>query len=168
MELLDALRARLRGALYIGPIASEDGWGATTVSSSPRSCRRRLRRSTSRPSISITKARARRLVALLADAHAHGEPLGTLRPESVQLAPGGDRWLGSGERLWSFARPLSVGTLSPYAPGYGAPETQAGWPLLAPFAASADVLASSAIVAEKLLGTFPIHAIRTWASCAHS
>lgn len=158
---LDQLRVRLRGAgdaladvLHIGPIASDDGWGADCV----------VLAEVLPPSFAALDVAAvdldaprlaRRLAALLADAHAHGEPLGTLRPESVQLAPGGDRWLGSGERLWSFALPLSVGTLSPYAPGYGAPETQAGWPLLAPFAASADVFSLGVIVAEKLLGTFP-------------
>lgn len=151
---LDALRARLRGALYIAPIASDDGWGADCV----------VLAEVLPPSFTALDVAsvdldaptlARRLAALLADAHAHGEPLGTLRPESVHLTPGADRWLGSGERLWSLALPLSVGTLSPYAPGYGAPETQAGWPLLAPFAASADVFSLGVIVAEKLLGTFP-------------
>lgn len=155
------LRARLRGAgealaevVHLGPVASDDGWGADCV----------VLAEVLPPSFAAldvaavaldAPALARRLAALLRDAHAHGEPLGTLRPESVQLAPSADRWLGSGERLWSLALPLSVGTLSPFAPGYGAPETQTQWPLLAPLAASADVFSLGVIVAEKLLGAFP-------------
>src|SRR5262249_6061644 len=60
-----------------------------------------------------------------------------------------------GERLWLAAAPLSVGTLSPWLPGYSAPELEPKLPLVEGLDPSVDVFSLGVILAECLLGRFP-------------
>ncbi len=136
---------------YLGPVVSDDGWGqesiaiAESLGSTP----------TGVPSQVEPAVLAARIAALLSRCHAKFEPLGTLRPESLRLLDHEVLWLGRGERFWLLARPLSVGAVSPYAPGYCAPELVAGGPRIAPVDASADVFSFGVLVAERILGRFP-------------
>lgn len=136
---------------YYGPVDADDGWAhGLAMWAETRSPLPTLR---SLSNGAWAEARVRALVARLAALLA--EPgLGVLRPESVYLDDARVE-LARGERLWWLARPLSVGALPPWGPGYLAPELYAAVPWKRPLAASADVFSLGVIGAERLLGVYP-------------
>lgn len=148
----------LADVVYLGPVDSDDGWGAHSIVMAERAADPDARLLGSVPVALDALPLAVRLTRLVARAHAYCEPLGTLQPENVFIGADGaasDLWMGRGARLWTLAQPSSSAVMSPFAIGYAAPEATASTSGLSSLDDAVDIFSIGVIVAERLLGAFP-------------
>jgi hypothetical protein len=147
----------LAPVVYLGPGQSDDGWGEAGLMIAERIP---FGHSLVMRGPWCTEAVARfgvTLVNLIRKIHARGFVIATLRPEGIIVGGGSVSLIVRGDRLWLMPRQNAskAGSISPWPPGYLAPELLFNSPVTKDVSSSADVFSLGVILAELMLGQPP-------------